>query len=319
VEGKMGEQQLTSNNKREILNKAFDFMLPALPVFVGNTLQKRDKNHWWQNYVLNKLQSNTVRDLPRNGTNDEYINQLDISLCIKIIIQNWQDIFKHIIRDIKFSWVHELIEIRNDVSHWTNDKSTSYTFESISHTLDTMILFMRSINNDVAEQIAKIKQGFENKYKEEKNATQDTEKETTEEVKNSKDIKYDRDYWEKKSSSENFALVNEIMKLINKIDKSLELSYNQQRYIGIKRNDEPWNFIKIIPQKKNFRIKFSHPENGLIDDIIKKNNFKAKYDAKEDGKGKEDRYWIDLNKNVINEKKETLKDLIDKSYNYFKK
>jgi len=81
-------------------------MLPVLPEFVGNTLQKKDKNNWWQNLVLKNLPSNAVRDLPKNGTYDEYINKLDISLCIKIIIPNWQDIFKDIIKNIKFSWVH---------------------------------------------------------------------------------------------------------------------------------------------------------------------------------------------------------------------
>jgi hypothetical protein len=140
-------------------------MLPVLPVYIGNILHEKDPNTWWQKYVLNSLKPNTVWDLPRNGTYEEYINKLDISLCIKIIIQNWPDIFKDKVKNIKFSWVHELIEIRNDVSHWSIEKSTNYTFEFISHTLSVMKLFMGSINVDVAEQISKIKQEFENKYR----------------------------------------------------------------------------------------------------------------------------------------------------------
>jgi hypothetical protein len=161
------KEKLSPNNKHEILNRAFDFMLPVLPEFIGNVLQKKDKNTWWQNYVLNNLPPNAVRDLPKNGMYDEYINKLDISLCLKTIIQNWQDIFKHIIKNIKFSWVHELIEIRNDVSHWSTEKSTIYTFEFISHTLNVMKLFMSSIDTNVANQISEIKREFENKYKNE--------------------------------------------------------------------------------------------------------------------------------------------------------
>jgi len=161
------KQELTPNKKHEILNNAFDFMLPVLPKFIGDTLQKKDENDWWQHYVLNKLPPNTVWDLPRNGTFDEYINRLDISLCIKIIIENWKEIFKYIIRNIRLSWVHELIEIRNDIAHWTNEKATIYTFEYISHTLSTIIHVMRSIETNAAEQISKIKREFENKYKDE--------------------------------------------------------------------------------------------------------------------------------------------------------
>jgi len=161
------KKKLLPNNKHEIFIKAFDFMLPVLPEFIGNILQKKDKNTWWQKFVLNKLPPNAIRNLPKNRTYEEYINKLDISLCIKIIIENWKNIFINNIKNIKFSWVHELIEIRNDISHWSTEKSNSYTYESISHTLNTMILFMRSIDNSVADQILELKREFEGKYKNE--------------------------------------------------------------------------------------------------------------------------------------------------------
>ncbi|WP_461246800.1 hypothetical protein, partial [Treponema sp. R6D11] len=72
---------------------------------------------------------------------------------------------------IKISWVHELLEIRNDVSHWTTEKSTNYTFDLISHTLSTMILFVRSININVANQISELKQDFENKFRKQEEFT----------------------------------------------------------------------------------------------------------------------------------------------------
>ena len=306
----MGEQQLTSNNKREILNKAFDFMLPALPVFVGNTL--KGKNNWWQNYIYNKLPSKTVRDLPRNGTFDD-IKRLDISLCIKIIISNWQEIFRRHIEDIRQSWVHELLEIRNDVSHWTLEKSNSYTFERINHTLSTMILFMRSIDPVVAEQIEKIKQAFEDKYKKEKNPPQKTKKETIKEVKKNEDIKYNYDYWKNNSSEENFSLVNDIMKIIKKIDGNLELRYEQKNYIGIGKNERANLFIKLVPKENKFFIRIQHSKNGDIDKIIKE-NFKEFVYQKD---GNYNRYKFSLSKRDIDEKRNVLKDLIRRSYNEF--
>jgi hypothetical protein len=161
------KQELNQNDKHEILYKAFNFILPVLSVYIGNILHERAPDIWWQRYVLNELPINTVKDLPKNGTYNEYINNLDISLCLKIIMSNWVDIFKNIMRNIQFSWVHELIGIRNDISHWSIEKSNNYTFDDISHTLNVMRLFMRPIDTNVAEQISKIKREFENKYKNE--------------------------------------------------------------------------------------------------------------------------------------------------------
>jgi len=72
------KKKLLPKNKHEILNKSFDFMLPILPEYIGNTLQKRDRNTWWQRFVLNKLPPNTTKNLPQNGTYEKYINILDI-------------------------------------------------------------------------------------------------------------------------------------------------------------------------------------------------------------------------------------------------
>jgi uncharacterized protein with HEPN domain len=155
---------LTQNSKREILNKAFDFMLPVLPEFIGNKLQNISKNAWWQKYVLNRLKYNEARGLPKNGTYNEYIGNLDILLCLKIIINNWNKIFKHISKTIQHSWVYELKEIRNEVSHWSMEISTKYTFDIISHSLDVMKLFMHLIDTNVEEQISEIMREFRSKY-----------------------------------------------------------------------------------------------------------------------------------------------------------
>ena len=160
------KQQLTPNIKHETMYKAFGFIQPVLPIFIGKTLQTIDKNGWWQNLVIKKLllNSTSTKDLPKNGSYDECIDSLDTSLSLKIIIGNWHDIFKQKIKDIKLSWVHELVEVRNDVSHWNNNKGRGYKFESIKHTLNVMKLFMDSIDKNASSQIFDIIREFEDKY-----------------------------------------------------------------------------------------------------------------------------------------------------------
>ena len=152
--------QYLSEHKLEIINKAFKYILPVLAKYICNILQEYDKNNWWSKYVLGKLPDNVTRDLPRNGSLDNYINKLDISVCLKIIIQNWHEIFKQKMNNIKLSWVHELLEIRNEDSHWTVEKLNSFSVNDLIRALDTMILFMRSIDISVSEKINGIKEEF---------------------------------------------------------------------------------------------------------------------------------------------------------------
>jgi hypothetical protein len=155
--------KLSQEIKHEYLSKAFVFILPSLTKFIGNKLQENDKATWWQNFVLNKLPVDDISHLPKNGTYDEYINNMDILLCFKIITQNWRDIFSNI-GGMDSSWVYGLRYTRNDVSHWTIKKSTFYDFELVNHKLDVMKLFMRLIDTSVANQISELKKEFEDKY-----------------------------------------------------------------------------------------------------------------------------------------------------------
>ena len=155
---------LTTVSKHEILNKALDFIQPVLPNFVGRILQNADKIDWWKNLVLNKLQPIHTRDLPRSGSYDECINRMDILLCFRIIKENWYDIFKNYFKKRELSWVHELIDIRNDTAHWDNEKADNYTFELIEHALSVMKLFMLSVDLNASNQISAIISELENKY-----------------------------------------------------------------------------------------------------------------------------------------------------------
>jgi hypothetical protein len=166
-------QQSISTEKFEFINIvnmnilpviSFMIILPTLSKYIGKILIKRNEGNWWKKYVLEKLRE--TRDLPKNGSKEEYINELDISACLSIIIQNWDEIFKHEMdihsRDLAFI----LLSIRNkDVAHYTAKLLSTYNYEDVDFALSTIIYFMRPIDINVAEQISEIKQEFEKKYK----------------------------------------------------------------------------------------------------------------------------------------------------------
>jgi len=126
---------------------------------------------------------------------------------------------------------------------------------------------------------------------------------------------YDRGYWENKSSMENVLLADEIIKIIKEIDCDYELSFNQKQYIGLVKYGNPNNFVKCVPMKDFFRIRFRHTRNNEIDKIITENGLCFEtYESKEDRAGKENRYRIKVTKQDINNKREILKLLFEKSY-----
>jgi len=167
------KQQPVSVDKFEFLNKvnmnilpviSFMIILPALSKYIGKTLIKRNENNWWKKYVLDKLRE--TRDLPQTGSKEEYINELDISACLTIIIQNWDQIFKHEMdihsRDLAFT----LLSIRNkEAAHYTAKLLSTYNYGDVDYALSTIIHFMRPIDTNVAEQISEIKREFESKFK----------------------------------------------------------------------------------------------------------------------------------------------------------
>lgn len=135
--------------------------------YIGNVLSKNDQSNWWQVFVIKKLKDNTAMNLPEKGSDGECIESLDIQCCLKIIINNWHDVFIKKLGKRHLTWAHELIDIRNEESHFTTKKLKTIKNGDINRALDTMERFMRPIEPDVANQISEMRKTFENKYKNE--------------------------------------------------------------------------------------------------------------------------------------------------------
>jgi len=163
----------------DIINKAFRLILPELVNYIGNILKEKDEKNWWRIYVLQKLSESTTRNLPKNGTYEELINNLDILACLNIIIENWHEIFKYKLK-CKFSYIHELKEIRHDTLGHTNIQiSKSINEEYVNRALDTIYLLMNKINKNISENICLLKNNeinINDKKKENKNEKKKVEK-----------------------------------------------------------------------------------------------------------------------------------------------
>jgi hypothetical protein len=144
-------------DKETIINKAFKLILPSLVVFIRNTLMKYGKNDWWKKYIYDKLNEIAKKNLPEEGSFDKLIEKLDISACLHIIINNWDDIFKNVLGKKQRDCAHGLLTIRNDDSHFTLETISTIKDEDLEHALILIIQLMRPINPDIANQISEIR------------------------------------------------------------------------------------------------------------------------------------------------------------------
>jgi len=171
LEQKESEPELTSTplteDKLEVLDRAFKLILPVLSRYICNILIEKDKNNWWRKYVLGKLKDvNTLRKLPKESSDDDYIESLDIPACLNIIECNWLDVFRDKMDDRQRTWAHVLHDIRNYYqAHFNTKTIKNSSIDDISLELAIMLRFMRPIDTYVADRISEMKKVFENKYR----------------------------------------------------------------------------------------------------------------------------------------------------------
>jgi len=137
------------------------------------------------------------------------------------------------------------------------------------------------------------------------------------------EIKYDieplvveptnRKFWEEtRSTKEIVALADDILKIINEIEPNFELNYNKH-YIGLAKNGIAFNFAIMIAKKNFLRLDFKFEQNEDVENIINENKLDVL-----DYNAKSSRYKIRLTESEIKNKKDIIKELLKKSYEYFK-
>jgi len=222
-------------DKLEVINRAFRLILPVLAKYIGKILIEKDKNNWWKRYVLSKLKNeHTIRKLPKEGSDDDCIESLDIPACLNIIECNWFDVFKEKMDDRQRTWAHALYDIRNYYeSHYTTKTLTTSSVEDISLELSIMLRFIRPIDIDVTDQISEMIKVFENKFNNKINSILDGKSEP--------EPQKPRPTGEKPQNNKVKLGENESRKIINK-KLSLHLDRSNSRYSSINARVPQWSF-----------------------------------------------------------------------------
>jgi len=120
----------------------------------------------------------------------------------------------------------------------------------------------------------------------------------------------DRNYWEQKGTKPTLGMADEILTLIKTLSPNFELNY-RKHYIGLMNENQPNNFVKMVPQKNN-NLKFSVriPKSDEIDEKIENAGLDIlEYDDKWN------RYRIKIKKDELEKKKEILLELFKISFN----
>lgn len=120
----------------------------------------------------------------------------------------------------------------------------------------------------------------------------------------------DRAYWEKRASRASVALADQLLQIARQFDASLELKYNKF-YIGLSRVGQAFNFVIFRPRKDRIRLQIKLPESDDIDSRLKESGLQTTEYEQRWGY-----YRIELTKIDIEQKGETIKDLMRLAYEY---
>ena len=77
----------------------------------------------------------------------------------------------------------------------------------------------------------------------------------------------DRVYWERKATRDTVALADRLLELAQRAEPVLGLKYNKF-YIGLSRNDQPFNFAIFRPRKNHLLLEVRLPETTEITEEI---------------------------------------------------
>ncbi|MDR2808365.1 MAG: DUF499 domain-containing protein [Spirochaetaceae bacterium] len=147
-------------NANDYINRGFEAMRPVLAEYICRELEKKDKENWWERYILSPAPEFYQNSLPSKGTVLELKDTLDIFRCLKAIDNNWHEVFKYTMTAMQRTWGKELQETRNKTAHTAG---TAMTDDEASRALDTMSRFMDPIDTSTAEAIRKFMQEIRHK------------------------------------------------------------------------------------------------------------------------------------------------------------
>lgn len=250
----------------DIINKAFRTILPILANYIGITLKEKDEKNWWKKYVLNSLNESTIRNLPKNGTYDDYINSLDIQACLNVIIKNWNEVFSNKLKNKFLTYAHEIKNIRNEIdAHYTMELIKTLNEKDVKRALDTIIIFIEPLDKTMSENILMIKNSL-SKDNNDNNIKSSDNSEIIIEI-------------SIKNKKEKIKNLNELENVNwNTVHIFSKDGNNEYRYVLGSNGKTPIIFFGINPSKATgFNTSESDPTTDIIKNLSKK--LKLDYDS----------------------------------------
>ena len=117
----------------------------------------------------------------------------------------------------------------------------------------------------------------------------------------------DRAKWERKSSAAILQLVDQCLIILKGIDSKLELNYTVS-YIGLSKDQQPFNFVTFQPRRHVLNITLNIPRSADVDQKIEDSGIETlEY--------RHERYRLALRNEEISKNKELLKELMELAYN----
>jgi hypothetical protein len=84
----------------------------------------------------------------------------------------------------------------------------------------------------------------------------------------------DRTFWEKRGSKKTLALTDDMLKLVNEVERKAVLKYNKH-YIGLAIDGAPFNFVTFTPRKAHVIMTFKLPKTAERDELLEGNGIET--------------------------------------------
>ncbi|MEB3342497.1 ribonuclease III [Okeania sp.] len=139
---------MTINNNQEIINKSLNLLAQGLYPYIEREMKEVYPDNW-----LQKAKSSLQDQSAARKCNFPKIFPEDVSLQLKLIIKQWDEVFKNKLSKSKIAIVEELIEIRNNCAHQSLF-STDDTYEA----LYLITKFIKAIDAPEVAELVKEKQ-----------------------------------------------------------------------------------------------------------------------------------------------------------------
>ena len=233
---------------------------------------------------------------PRKGRLDFLMQDTDESTRYEVELQLGPCDESHIIRTIEY-WDYE----KRKSPHYEHrgviiaeDVTTRFlnVISLFNRTIPIIALQMNAIKieNKISLVFTKVldETGYEAVFDEEEDYTE-----------------VDRKYWENKNIKDSLAKIDDVFKILNEVNDQITPKYNKY-YIGLKQNGSVNNFIWFRPRKKKVMMGCRLEKSDELDNLFEENSILSKFKHK--------RYIVHLTHKNIEEKKELIKQVLQKAH-----